>query len=83
MLASFIRQVPCQVLIANSISSDILSSCKGQELDRPYALLEHLRNEEHIAPGRIGLKMSGPELADSAGQEGVMEITLLAEGQSK
>ena len=83
MLASFIRQVPCQVLIANSISSSILPSCKGQELDRPYALLEHLRNEEHIAPGRIGLKVSGSELADSSGQEGVMEITLLAEGRSK
>jgi flagellar motor protein MotB len=80
MLSAFLRQVPCQVLIGNSIASGILPSCKGQELDRSYALLEHLRNEEHVAPGRIGLKASGPELADSSGLEGVMEITLLAEG---
>jgi hypothetical protein len=80
MLASFLRQVPCQVLIGNSISSGLLPACKGQELDRSYALLEHLRNEERIASGRIGLKASGPELADNAGQEGVLEITLLAEG---
>jgi flagellar motor protein MotB len=38
MLASFLRQVPCQVLIGNSISSGLLPACKGQELDRSYAL---------------------------------------------
>ena len=83
MLAAFIRRVPCQVLLDDSISSGVLPNCKGQELDRPYALLEYLRNEEHIPAGRVGLKVCGPELADSSGEEGVLEITLLAEGRAK
>ena len=82
MLASFIRQVPCQVLIGNSIASGVLPNCGGQELDRPYALLEHLQRGKHSA-GRVGLKVCGPEIADGEGEEGVLEITLLAEGLAR
>ena len=79
LLAAFIRQTPCQVLIGNSVSSDILSARKGQELDRPYAMLSYLRDQEHIPSGRLGLKDCSSELADSEGKEGIIEITLLAE----
>lgn len=83
LLAEFLRQVPCQVLIGNSIASRLSSVCKGSELDRPMALLEYLRNSELIPSGRIGLTVCSPQTADAAGVEGVIEITLLAEKQNK
>ena len=82
-LCVFIRQVPCQVLIGNSISSGVLSKSKGQELDRPYAVMEYMRTDGKVPPERLALTMAGPEMADAADDEGIIEITLLSGGVAR
>ena len=79
LLAAFLRQVPCQVLIGNSVSSGATETYRGRELDRPFAILTYLCQQQRIPPGWIALKDCTSEVADNAGHEGVIEITLLAE----
>ena len=78
LLSAFLREVPCRILISDSISSKVLPSCHGDELNRPYAVMEYLRTSGGVAPDRLGLAASGTELADRMGEDGVIEITLVS-----
>lgn len=75
LLANFIKSVPCHVIIGHSSAKHQSDS---ENLQRPWAVLNYLREAQPEIADRLSLTMAGADLSQQTNGESIMEITIVA-----
>jgi len=83
-IASFMKLVPCEVIIGEQVPPDRYKADESENgLRRSWAVLQYLRGQQGLAGERLCLSATSPLSTRTDGQESVMQITLLAKDITK
>ena len=80
LLASFLKAMPCQVVIMESAPNADADAMMQRGLERSWVIIDYFVREGAISAGRFRVKTPTSEIAQRTGGRAVMEITLLARG---